>query len=424
MRIVLGCEFFYPDNGGSTPTNVSNLVRYLKDHHPEHEIDVITSRNFYRGEAGELPRRGDWGGVQITRLQTPKSKRPGLVVRALIGAWFTLTLLLELLRRPRYDLLLVVTNPPAIALAGRWYWRLRRVPFIYLINDLYPDVPVVMGVLPETHWLTRWTAGLQKGWLAAAARVVVVGRCMRQRLIDRYGVAPEKVRVIPDYVDPTTIQPLPKAESVFRRQHELSGFIVLYAGNFAAYIDFDLLLQTAARLRRTHPEITFVFVGDGLQRDSLIGQVAQEGHTNVRVLPPVPQHEMNAVLAACDVALVPLDAKMVGIGVPSKTYFTMCAARPVIAIMPSHGEIALSLAETQAGLLCPPGDVAALEEAILTLAADPALTARMGEQAREAAEHRYTLPCVAAQFAALIGEVGQEAGIPCPPPAPAIDAHP
>lgn len=112
MRICILSEYFHPDNTGGTPTVLSNLARYLKDQHPDLQIDVLASRNLYRGAGGPLPAYENWDGIKILRLRAPKSNRPSTALRLAAGMVFTLTAFRKLNQRPRYDLLFVVTNPP------------------------------------------------------------------------------------------------------------------------------------------------------------------------------------------------------------------------------------------------------------------------------------------------------------------------
>ena len=124
MRIAILSEYFHPDNSGGTPTDLSDLSQALKARYPELKIDVVTSRNLYRpaGETGPLLRFEHWAGLDIKRLRVPRSNRPSLMFRLFWGGVFAVAALLELSRRKRYDLVFIVTNPPALGGAA-WLWR-------------------------------------------------------------------------------------------------------------------------------------------------------------------------------------------------------------------------------------------------------------------------------------------------------------
>jgi glycosyltransferase involved in cell wall biosynthesis len=400
LRMVLLSEYFHPENAGGTPTVVSHLARHLHDRYGDLELSVITSANLYRTAVEPPPREEVWEGIPITRLATPRSNDRPLPVRFAMGALFSLAVLRELLRRPSYDLVLVVTSPPALPLAAQAYRRLRGVPYAYLVHDLYPDIAVALGRLPARHPLTGLCRRVQRSWLREAAGVVVIGRCMKARLQTDYGVPEHRIEVIPNWADPDRIVPLPR-DNGYRTRSALSGFVVLFAGSFGASVDFDSLLATAALV----PEVTFAFVGNGEKEPALRTSVATRGLRNVRLLPRVDQDEVGEVLAAADASLVPLDPRLVGLGVPSKLHSVLASGRPAIGIVPSDSEVAWVLDEFQCGLVVPPGRPDALAGAIRRLRAEPSLALRMGVQARRTLEQHYTLDHAAAQFHALFRRI-------------------
>jgi glycosyltransferase involved in cell wall biosynthesis len=311
--------------------------------------------------------------------------------------------LLHLLGRRRYDVVLIVTNPPANAMAGWAYSRIRGVPYVYLIHDLYPDIAVALGKIggqsPGTRLFHRW----QKLWLDSARVVVVLGRCMRQHLCTCYQVTPERIRVIASWADPKKIRVSPK-ENSFRQANRLRGFIVLYAGNFSQYVNFDQILGAARRLAGS-PNVLFVLVGDGTRKAEILERVEREALNNVRVFPKVTRTEMNEVLGAADASLVPLDPRMLGLGVPSKLYSIMASGRPVIAIVQPESEVALVINEEQCGINVADGDALALADGITRLQGDGELALRMGQNAWSAMMRRFTLEQAAEKYYAIFTEI-------------------
>ena len=404
MKIAVLCEYFYPDNSGSTPSDMTELACCLKQFHSGIEIDVITSRHFYRPSevsAKPLPKEV-WNGLTIHRLRTPKSNRPSMIFRLLAGGVFSMAALFWMLRKPAYDLVLIVTNPPANGLAALLYWKLRRVPYIYLVHDLYPDIAVALGRLKDDTLMARVFKRLQKQWLTSAARVVVLGRCMRDHLHRQYGVSLDRIKVFSSWADPSAIS-VSARDNEFRQANGLRGFVVIYAGNFSHYINFGQILGAAKLLK--HEGISFVLVGDGVRRSELVATIEKEGLKNVRVLPKVPRSAMNEVLAAADISLISLDRRMMGLGVPSKLYSIMASGRPVVAMVPPGSEVAMVLEEEQCGVNVAGEDAESLATEISRLKLDPSLAERMGQNARSALLRRFTLHHAAEQFYTLFNEV-------------------
>jgi glycosyltransferase involved in cell wall biosynthesis len=389
LRIGIINEFFYPECGGGSGTDLSNLARGLRDSYDDVEIEVITSAHTYRHEATSLARYEEWDGIPILRLRTPRPQRRSVARRLAVNLIFTQAVLLKLLTRPRYDVVLVATSPPTLALAAAAYRRLTGTPYIYLILDLYPDLAVVLKVLRGDSLPARLFRHLQKCWLHASARTIVLGRCMQDYLVANYELPRRQVEVIPIGYDPRQVFPMDKA-SAFRAKNCLSGFVVLYAGNLGRHQDFDTLLDAAALLRQTETEITFVFVGDGAKREYLSRRITSEGMSNVMLLPFVPKEDLSDLLASADVSLVTLEPGAEGLGVPSKFYNILASGRPTVALVAPGSEVARVLAEADCGVRVDQGDPAALARALAYLSERPEDTQRMGMNARRVFMSHFT----------------------------------
>jgi colanic acid biosynthesis glycosyl transferase WcaI len=393
MRIGVVTEYF--DRTGSTPTVLHDLVTHLRARHPNVTFDVIASRNQYRGDE-LLARHESSDGVEITRLSTPKSNRASTMSRLAAGFVFTTAAFTELMRHKRHDVLLVVTNPPSLAMAASGVRRLRGTPYVYLIHDLYPDVANVLGVLPKTSAPSLLLHRLQKQWLRAATRVIVLGRCMRDYVRDNYGVPSEKVDVIPNWADSDRIVPADKSR--FRETHSLSGVTVLYSGNFGMHQDFDVVLDAAKILQAKNAGVAFVLAGKGAQEAHIESRIANEGISNVRLFPLADQKDYSDLLAAGDIGLVTLARGAEGIGVPSKFYNILAAGRPTIAVVAPNSEVALVLHESDSGMQVNTGDAIGLAAAVERLAADPVERGRLGRNAREVLVRNYTLDQIGERF--------------------------
>jgi len=258
---------------------------------------------------------------------------------------------------------------------------------------------VLLGVLREGGVAARALRSCQRGWLHGAARVVVLGRCMREHLGAAYGLPADKVAVIPIGSDPDEITPLAREDSAFRREHGLQDdFVVLYSGNFGRYHNFDAILDAAKQLGASAPRVRFVLVGGGAQRERIERRVADEGIVNVLLLPFVSRRDFPDMLAAADASLVTLEPGMEGLCVPSKFYSLLASGRPVIALMGERCEVARVLAEEGCGVRADAGDAGALAGAVLAMLSDQGRARSMGDRARAALEARFSCGEVAARY--------------------------
>ncbi len=404
LQVCFLCEFFYPDNLGSTGTIISHLARQLHDSFPDVRISAITSTHLYRGTHKPLRRRENWRGIHIRRVDTPPTKQPSTVKRLLAGVQFSLAVWKKLLLGPRPDVLVVLTNPPMLPLVALWMQRLRGTKVIYLIHDLYADMSVVMGQASHNSRSIRAAQAMQRRFLHESDAVVVLGRCMKEHLDKSFVPSPDKIRVISNWG--AIPEPVARADSRFAQEHGWSGkFVVLYAGNFGQFHNFDAILDAAKLIARTREDIVFALVGGGAKRDEVEARAENEGIGNVQFFDFVPAEELPDLLGACDVALITLEKGTEGLAVPCKFYNLLAAGRATIALMGETAETARVLAEESCGVRVNGDDAPGLARAIEALADAPDRARAMGEAARRAFERDYNLDQIAGQFHDLILKV-------------------
>ena len=410
MRICIVNEFFYPDSTGGTGTVLSDLVRSLREIYSSVDIDVVTSKNLYRDADALLPAWENWNGVNIHRLATPRPN--GLPTPLRLGAnlLFCLFALGKLASLGRYDLILVGTAPPMVAMSAQMLGWLKATPFVYIVYDLEPDRSVTMKMMVPAHPVVRLFRGSQKRWLHSASKVVVLGRCMREYLGDAYGLPEHQIEVIPIGSDPGEIVPASR-DSRFRALHGIKGFIVLYSGNFGRYHDFDTVLDAAKVLRGqegTAQDIQFVLVGNGAQKDHIARRISSEEIGNVRLFDFVSKEDYADLLATADVSLVTLEPGMEGLCVPSKFYSILASGRATIAAVSPRSEVARVIDEAQCGVHLSQGDTELLVTVLTHLASCPAEVERMGHNARRVLEEKYSTPRLARQYHDIFQTIIQE----------------
>ena len=403
MRICIVNEFFYPDNTGGTGTVLSDLVRSLREVDAGMQIDVVTSNKLYRQVQANLPAYENWNGVSIYRLATPRPNGLPMPLRLAANLLFCAFALAKLISLPKYDLILLGTAPPMVAMAARTLKQLKATPFVYIIYDLEPDRSVAMKVFSQNHpaaQLFRWG---QRRWLHSAAKVIVLGKSMGEHLSRNYGLPPQKIEAIAIGSNPSEIVPGPKS-SRFRAEHGLSGFLVLYSGNFGRYHNFDTILDAARELRDTHPAISFALVGDGAQKAHIVRRVHEDNLGNVRLFDFVAKDDYADLLASADASLVTLEPGMEALCVPSKFYSILASGRPVLATVSPNSEVARVIDEAQAGVHMEQAATGRLVAAVVALAGNPALAEQMGRNARRVLEEKYSMAQVAYQYYAVLQE--------------------
>ncbi len=303
-------------------------------------------------------------------------------------------------RGPKVDAVLAVSPPLTLGVTGLAIARARGGKLVFNIQDVYPDVAVELGVLSEGR-LLRATRRLERFCYDKADAVTVLSEELQENVRAKTA-APEKVRVIPNFVDTTAIVPAPR-ENDYRRHFGLTGkTVVMYAGNVGLSQSLDTVLETAGALAYER-DLIFVINGQGAGRPEL--ERKARGLTNVRFVNMQPVERLPEVLAAADVHLVPLKKGLARSSVPSKTYSILAAGRPLIAGVDPATEIARLVQHSGAGIAVPPEDAEALTKAVRQLLESPQDRQVMGAAGRSFVERWASPAAVAQSYAELFEEL-------------------
>lgn len=377
MGRVLFVNRVFPPAGGATGDLLAELADDLAGR--GWDVTVLTGRPDGAPRRERLP-----SGVRVERVGHLAAGRAGIARRAARYAALYPALLARALRLPRPDVLVTKTDPPMLALLGAAVARLRRVPAVHWAQDLYPEVAVALGVVPE-----RAARALRRASTAALrrhARVVSIGACMTERLVAR-GLPRTAIVEIPNWAQEGIAPVEPNALRATLAPPE--AFVVMYSGNMGLAHPFEAMLGAAALLQAEAPDVRFVFVGDGARRAWLEAEAARRGLTTVSFAPFQPKERLGESLSAADVHLISMEPELCGIVVPSKVYGVAAAGRPAVFLGPPESEAARFLEATCAGTIVAqpgaPGGGEDVARAILAWRDDPERRRAAGERASAAA---------------------------------------
>jgi glycosyltransferase involved in cell wall biosynthesis len=380
MRILLINQTYHPDVV-ATAQHAHDLARHLAAH--GHTVQVIASRSIYGQKGASLPARETIEGVEVHRVGKSLFGKAGILARVMDFGLFYVAAAIKALTMQRPDVVICFTTPPFIALLGWTLAGLRRCKFVYWVMDLYPDLPVACGVMKPNAFFTQIFESINRFCLRKADRVVVLGRCMMERVLAK-GVRGDHVVHIGVWADQGEVKPIPREQNPYRKEWNLGDrFVVMYSGNFGLGHDVDTMCAAADRLRNDE-KIRLVFVGGGKKKQIVDDFVRSRGLANCVVAGYQPREKLDASLSCADVHLASLLEGVEGIMVPCKLFGGMAAARPTIFIGHPSSELARILTEHEAGLTVRQGDVDGLVKAIRGLANNPAMCKEMGDNARAA----------------------------------------
>jgi colanic acid biosynthesis glycosyl transferase WcaI len=400
-RVVFVNRYFHPDES-ATSRLLSDLAFRLVERGIE--VSIVTSRQLYEDQHGRLPSREVVRGVTVHRVATFTFGRARLLGRALDYLSFHVAAGLKLLSVLRSDDVVVAkTDPPLICVVTGLAARCRGARLVNWLQDVFPEVALVLAPAVMPRWLHDCLAGLRDRSLRRAVMNVVIGNGMRERLVTR-GIVADRIRVIPNWADPQAIEPLPKQLSRIRSRLDLQNrFVIGYSGNFGRAHEFHTLLAAALRLQDAR--FAFLMTGGGARSAELRAAVAQAALTNFHFQGYQPVPLLADSLAAADVHLVSLLPSLEGLIVPSKVYGILAAGRPVVFIGDTQGEVATLLREHDCGISVEAGAGPQLADELLALHADPERVLTLGANARRLAVTRHSSDRSAADWSALLTEL-------------------
>jgi len=351
-----------------------------------HEVVMITSdRNPDAQTAGW--RVSEVAGMQVHWLRNPYRSEMSYRRRIVSFSRFALSAGRRA-AQTRPDLVFASSTPLTIALPGAFCARRLRIPMVFEVRDLWPDMPIAIGAL--RHPLTQAIARrLERYAYRNAERVVALSADMKRGVV-RAGYPAQRVAVIPNSSDLSLFDVGPEPGRKLRASLPWLGDrpMVLYAGALGRINDAAYWVRVAEAAVPLDPDLCIVIVGDGAEREQILDEARERQvlDRNFHLLAPVPKCEIPAWFSAADIVTsVVLDLKEAWANSANK-FFDGLAARKPIAIN-HEGWQADLLREEGAGIVLPVRDPAAAAAMLVERTRDRKwLRAAGGASARVARE--------------------------------------
>jgi glycosyltransferase involved in cell wall biosynthesis len=392
MKILYVSQYFPPEMGAPA-ARADELSRHWAA--AGHEVTVLTGfpnhptgvvPPEYRDKFRRLVVQEKTAGVNVVRtwlLPFPNRKAHE---RMLNYSSFCASAASTGLFLSRPDVVIATSPQLLVALAGWWLARRKRVPFVFEVRDLWPESLAAVGMGNSNSLLHRALAKIAGFLYRRSDRVVVVTPAFEDHLVEHWRVPREKISVIENGVETKLFAPEPftGGSSIgLRKELRAEGkFVVSYIGTMGMAHGLETILAAAAQLRDANPEIVFLIVGEGAEKERIAALARQRGLSNLRFVDQQPREKIPAYIGASDACLVLL--KKTGLFktvIPTKMLEFMSCARPVI--LGVAGQALAILEEAHAGLPIEPEDSEALVNAILCLSANREIARELGLNGRE-----------------------------------------
>ena len=331
----------------------------------------------------------------------------------IIQLWYGLT-------EKNVDCVYLESTPPIQGMLGSFIKKIRGIPFVYCLQDIFPDSLYNNGLANKSGLLWKIGRVIENFTYKHADKIIVISEDFKKNIMAK-GVPEEKIVVVYNWVDQNAVVDIPREKNKLFDAYGLdrTKFYLTYNGNIGLSQNMDMLLSVAEEFHSSKvqefqckkidcTDIHFVLVGNGAYLDEVKRMVAEKKLENVHLLPFQPYEDISHVFSLGDVSLVISKPGTGAASVPSKTWSIMSASRPVLANF-DENELQDIIAENVCGIFTKAGDKVAFTDAIIKLYGDRDLCKKYGENGRKFVMANLTREVGAQKYVDVIKSVVAEA---------------
>lgn len=415
MKVLFLNAYFHPESIAFTHLEHDLLSGLTKENH---EITVICPSPT-RGISKEIAQQYKKiktedlydGQVHAVRFWAPQEgKNP--IVRAIRYVWCNLRTYQLAKHYADVDVIFANSTPPTQGmLAGLVKKRLSKkrgksIPFVFDLQDVFPDSLLNANMTKKGSVIWKIGRKIEDYAYCNADTIITISEDFKNNIVAK-GVLPEKVKVIPNWINTDDVQPIDRENNILFERYglERNGFYICYSGNLGHSQNLPLLIEAAKRLRDELPEVKIILIGEGAEKENLEKKIQAEHLPNLMLLPFQPYEEISHVFSLGDVGFI---ISKPGIGtssVPSKTWSIMAAERPILASFDKESQLAKLIEHLQVGVTAPAGDLEALLDAIKLLYWNKKANWKMGMLGRKYVSETISKDKCVGQYIQVMAEV-------------------
>lgn len=286
-------------------------------------------------------------------------------LRAFRYVWLSLAFLHYGLHT-KADVMFIDSTPPIQGLVATIIKRIKGIPYVYDLQDIFPDSLVNTGLCTEKSIFYKIGRIVERITYKNADHIIAISEDFRKNIMEK-GVPEEKISVIYNWVDENKVHYISREQNTLFDEYGIDRdkFYIAYAGNIGYTQNMDLLLDVADRLSGD-PDIGFILVGDGAYMETVKKRINEQGLTNIALLPFQPYERISEVFSLGDVGLIISKSGIGNNSVPSKTWSYMAAGRPILASFDLHSELCELIRNHNCGVCVEPDNadlmIGAIEE--------------------------------------------------------------
>lgn len=294
------------------------------------------------------------------------------------------------LTRKKKDILILGSTPPINGLMGAVLKKLKRIPYVYTVQDLFPESLVSTGMTKKGSLIWKIGNWVSNVTYKNSAHIIVISDSIKKSLVEK-GVPESKITVVYNWIDTDKVVPVEREKNSLFDELGLdrNKFIITYAGNLGNSQNPKILVDCAEKLK-SNEDIQFVIFGDGTEKDKLVSRIDEAKLENIKLFPMQPLERVSEVYSLGDVSFVTCKAGVGSGAFPSKSASIMATATPIIASFDLDSDLCKMISEHRLGECCEPENAAMAAERIVKLYQDSALVKEYGENARRHACEKFS----------------------------------
>lgn len=316
----------------------------------------------------------------------------------IIQLWYGLT-------EQNVDCVYLESTPPIQGLLGSLLKIFRNIPFVYCLQDIFPDSLAGTSLAKKGGLLWKIGRVIEDFTYKYADKIIVISEDFKKNIMAK-GVPEDKIVVIYNWVDQNKVVDVPREKNKLFDKYNIDRkkFYIEYSGNIGLTQNMDMLLEVMKELKATHPDIGLVLVGEGAYKAQVEEIVKRDDLTNVTMIPFQPYEDISHVLSLGDAGLVISKPGVGANSVPSKTWSIMSASRPVLANF-DENELKDILVGNECGIFTKAGDKDAFKRSIIKLYENRDLCKKYGTNGRQFVMDNLTREVGTRKYVDVIKEV-------------------
>ena len=371
MKILLIHQYFLENNesGGSRWTS---FTKNWND--KNHEILVLAGMVHYTTGKKHKKYRGKYffkdkinEKFTIFRSHVSESYNSSFIGRLWAYFSFVFSSLISGIFKIKNDFdLIIVTSPPLfVGITALILSKLKGIPFVFEIRDLWPESAIDTGVL-KNKLIIKLSKYFEKYIYENASLIVVLTPAFKQKLIKTNKINSEKIVLIPNAADFSLTDDLMKTFDVvnFRKDNNFNNkFIILYVGAHGVANNLIQIIEAAEKTKITDPDMLYLLIGDGMEKKMLINEAKVKNLNNIKFLDPVSKNEIFKYILTSDIGTSVLKkAETFKTVYSNKTFDYMSCKKPVLMLIDG---ISRELVEdAKCGIYVEPEDINSFVEKI------------------------------------------------------------